>query len=138
MPRTLTPAEEMRLFAGLAAQPILATILTPIVHPLAFPTRYPPAGLGIALYFGVACVVITALCVFPTVLWLVRRRPMPLTLALCLGLMFSNLPVLYVMAGGGGGLRLHAFASVLGLVGSAAFWLIAIRGRDLSRDPVSA
>ena len=29
------------------------------------------------------------------------------------------------------------FASLIGLTGSAAFWMIAIRGQDSSRDPAT-
>jgi hypothetical protein len=42
------------------------------------------------------------------------------------------------MFGGGGGFRLHTFASVLGLPGAAAFWFISVRGRDFSRDSAAA
>lgn len=136
-PRTLTPADEMRLAGGLAVQPLLAFGLTLIVYPLVFPDRYPGADTGPALYFGLGAFFITVFLAFPTVVWIVKRRPVPLTLALIFGLAFSNFPVVYAMAGGGGGIRMHVFASVLGLVGAAVFWFISIRGRDFSRDQVA-
>ena len=137
-PRTLAPADEMRLLGRLAVQPFLAFVLTLIVYPLVFPDRYPGVDIGPALYFGLAAVFITIAFALPTVVWLVKRQPVPLTLSLIAGLAFSNFPVVLAMAGGGGGLRMHVFASVLGLVGAAVFWLISIRGRDFSRDQVSA
>jgi hypothetical protein len=54
-------------------------------------------------------------------------------LALAFGLVVGNLPLVLAALQGGGGFRLHVFASVLGLVGAAAFWLISIRGHDFSR-----
>jgi hypothetical protein len=143
--RKLTPADEMRLFAGLAVQPFVAMGLTLVAYPLLViaPGNYHLGGnvtpaqhmFAVAIYFGMAAVCITVACAFPTVVWLVKRRPVPLTLALVFGLAFSNVPVLLAAAGGGGGTQLHVFASLLGLSGAAAFWFISIRGRDFSRDP---
>jgi ABC-type Co2+ transport system permease subunit len=73
----------------------------------------------------------------------VRRRPLTLIQALLFGLGFANLPVVLgtVLTRGGYGvagvLRGLAFASLIGLAGTAAFWVISIRGRDISRDPVN-
>jgi hypothetical protein len=131
----------MRLFAGLAAQPFLAIGLTLVAYPLIFPDHHPGSNVtfaqhvfAVALYFGAAALFIALACAFPTVVWLVKRQPVSLRLALMFGMAFSNFPVLLAMAGGGGGLKLHAFASLLGLIGATAFWFISIRGRDFSRD----
>ena len=138
--RTLTPTDERRLFAGFAVQPFLAAGLTVVLYQFVYPNSSPAghagpslAVLAHAIYFGVAALFITIACAFPTVVWLVKRRPVPLAFALAFGLAVGNLPVVLAALRGGGGFRLHVFASVLGLVGAAAFWLISIRGHDFSR-----
>ena len=146
-PRTITPADEKRLFAGLAVQPVLAGVVTVLGAQLFFPSVANAIGdprevaLGLALYVSIAALVITTLCVFPTVVWWVKHRRVSLVLALCFGLGFGNLPFAVLVALSGGNadlLRGHAFASVVGLVGAAAFWLIAIRGSDLGSGTESA
>ena len=65
---------------------------------------------------------------------MVKQRPVTLTQALLFGLGFANLPVVVgtVLAGGdgaAGAFRGFAFASLIGLTGAAAFWLISLRER---------
>jgi hypothetical protein len=145
--RTLTPADEVRLFLGLAVQPLVAAVLAFVTSPVLFEDvgraveGSSEVALGIALYVAIGVTIITALCVFPTVIWWVKRRPASLTTALLFGLAFGNLPaVLAVVVAGGARdvVRLHAFVSLIGLVGAAAFWTISVRGGGLSRTPTAA
>lgn len=138
--RTLTPTDEKRLFAGFAVQPFLAAGLTVVLYSYVYEGGRPPTGVSTAkaalahgAYFGVAALLITIACAFPTVVWLVKRRPVPLVLALAFGLVVGNVPVVIAALRGGGGFRLHVLASVLGVAGAAVFWLISIRGHDFGR-----
>lgn len=143
--RTLTPAEEMRLFAGFAIQPFLAAGVAVLGSPLLLHGRTGrtfagpgEVAMALALHVSIGVVLITTLCVFPTVVWLVTRRPVPLTTALLFGLAFGNLPIILIVVLSGGSanlLGLHAFVSLIGLTGAAAFWALSLRGRNFSRDP---
>lgn len=146
--RTLTPSEEMRLFGGLVVQPFLASVLAFVSFPVllldragrtlagGFPTDQTDAAISVAVGTGIVAFFVTLVCVLPTALWLLKRRQVSLTQALLFGLGFANLPVVFgtVSTGGGygpeGALRAVAFASLVGLTGAAAFWLISIRGSD--------
>lgn len=102
-PRTLAPAEEMRFGAGLVVQPFVA-----------------------------AALVVTLVGVWPTALWLVKRRPVTLAQSLLFGLAFGNVPVALGGTSAGfhglsGAFRAIAFASVIGITGAAVFWVISLR-----------
>lgn len=150
--RRLTPADEMRLFAGLSVQPFLAAFVAFASFPYVLLDRagrtaagsYPndPTDTAMGLAFGVAIVALVVILVgvLPTAVWIVKRRRLTLAYALVFGFGFGNLPVVLgaVLSGGpgaGGLLRTHAFASLIGVTGAAVFWAISIRGRDFSRDP---
>ena len=103
-----------------------------------FPESPAEAAVSVAAVTGFLAVVVTFLGVVPTVVWIVRRRRLTLTHVLFFGLGFGNLPIVLATLFFGGNwnlLRTHAFASLIGVFGAAAFWLISIRGRDFSRDP---
>jgi hypothetical protein len=144
----------MRLFVGLAVQPLLAAGVAFFGFPLlldqsgrtlagGFPADSTDAAASVAFGVGIVAVFVTVVGVFPTVLWILKRRPVTLALALLFGLAFGNLPVMLgtVLAGGygvAGALRGLAFASLIGLTGAVGFWLIVVVwGRDVSRGGVA-
>jgi hypothetical protein len=106
-----------------------------------FPASPIQAAMSVAAVTGFLATFLTLVGVLPTVVWLVRRRRVTLTRALFFGLGFGNLPVVLATLFFGGNwnlLRTHAFASITGVSGAAAFWWISIRGRDFSRDPATS
>lgn len=143
--RTLTPAQELKLLAGLAVQPFLAAAVAFVSFPLVlidrtgrtlaggFTSDPTDAAISVALGVGVVALFVTIVGVFPTAVWVVKRHSLTLTQALLFGLGFANLPlvlgIVLTRAGYGpaGVLRGVAFASLIGLTGSAAFWVISLR-----------
>jgi hypothetical protein len=134
----------MRLGAGLVVQPFVAAGVAFFGFPLflleadgrtlagGFPSD--PSGSALAVAFGTAIValVVTLVGVWPTALWLVKRRPVTLAQSLLFGLAFGNVPVaLGGMSAGfhglSGAFRAIAFASVIGITGAAVFWAISLR-----------
>ena len=92
-----------------------------------------PVLISIALGAGIVAFFITIVGVFPTALWLLKRRTVTLPTVFLFGLGFGNLPVVLgtVLSGGSGPaglLRAHAFGSLLGVTGAAVFWLVSVRG----------
>jgi len=150
--RTLTPADELKLFVGLAVQPFLAAAVAFVSFPLVlldragrtlaggFPSDPTDAAISVALGVGVVALFVTLVGVLPTAVWLAKHRRLTLAQALLIGLGFANSPVVLgtVLTSGGygaeGALRGLVFASLIGLSGATAFWVISIRGRDLRRD----
>jgi hypothetical protein len=139
----------MRVFRGLVAQLLLAPAVAFLIFPLVmldshgltvrghFVTEPIEAALGVAFYVGVFALFMTVFVVFPATVWLLKRRYVTAPLCLAIGLGLANLPVVVATLSGGatsGLLRLHAFASLIGASCAAAFWVVAIRGRDFSRD----
>jgi hypothetical protein len=144
--RTLTRAEEMRVFWGIAVQPLLAGALAFLSFPFllldrsgrtlagGFPADVTDAARSVAIGAGLAAVPVTLLGVLPTAVWLMKRRRISLGQALLFGLGFGNLPfavgsMLAGTYGVPGFVRGVAFSSLLGLAGAAAFWTIALRER---------
>ena len=143
-PRTLTPAQEMKLLGGLAVQPFLAAGVAFVSFPWllldrsgrtlagGFPADRTDAAISVALGVGIVALVVTVAGVFPAAVWMVKRHLVTLTQALLFGLGFANLPVVVgtVLAGSygmTGALRVFAFASLIGLTGAATFWRISLR-----------
>jgi hypothetical protein len=142
----------MRLLVGLALQPFLAAGVAFVSFPLlldrsgrslagGFPADATDAAASVAFGVGIVAVFVTVVGVLPAVVWILKRRPITLPLALLFGLAFGNLPVVLgrVLAGGygvAGALRGHAFASVIGLTGAAGFWVIAVSRREVIRRGV--
>ena len=143
--RSLSPKEEMRLFKGLAVQPFLAAAVAFLAFPVLLIGRSDRlmdskfgAAMGVAIYTFVGALVITIFCVVPTTVWIVKRIRVSFAQSLAWGFAFANLPMVVatIAAGGNSGLlRSHSFFTLIGLAGATAFWTIAIRGDDLSRDP---
>jgi hypothetical protein len=144
----------MRLLGGLVVQPALAGGVAFVSFPLllldrsgrtlagGFPADPIDAAVSVALGAGIVAFFVTLVGVLPVALWIVRRRRLTFMAALLFGLGFGNLPVVLgtVLIGSYGPsslLRGVAFASLIGLTGAAAFWVISIRGRDFSRDPAA-
>jgi hypothetical protein len=134
----------MKLLAGLAVQPFLAAVVAFVGFPFflldrtgqtlagGFPADRTDAAIAVAFGVAIVALFITVVGVFPTALWLVKRRPVTLTQALLFGLGFANLPIVVgtVFAGSygvTGALRGSAFASLIGLTGAATFWLMSLR-----------
>lgn len=148
-PRTLTPADAARLALGFVVQPFVTAVVAFFVFFLlmldgtgrtldgSFPSSPTDAAMSVAAGTGFLAIFVTLAGVLPTVVWIVRRRPLTFTHALLFGLAFGNLPIVLgalLLGGNWSLLRTHAFASLIGVTGAAAFWLISIRGRDFSRD----
>jgi hypothetical protein len=141
------------LAGGLIVQPFLAAGLALAIFPVflldpegrtlagGYPSDPTDAALSVAFGAGVVAAVVTVLGVWPTAVWLLKRRPLTFVGALRFGLGFGILPyVLLGVAAGGktygpsGVLRGLLFSSVLGLIGAAVFWLIALRSHRVPRD----
>jgi hypothetical protein len=132
----------MRLFRGLVAQPFVTGAMAFVSFPVFFPRDRIDAAVSVAAGVGIVAFFVTLIGVLPTVEWLVTRRYATFAQALVFGVGFANLPVLLGaltagVYGPAGGLRAIAFASLIGVAGAAAFWVISIRGRDFSREPVA-
>ncbi len=137
--RTLTRSEQLRLLAGLAAQPFLAAAVAFVFFPLLLVRRSgqilaggTDAAVSMAFGVGLVVLILTASLGLPVSLWLMKRGPVTLTRSLLIGLMLADLPILlgYVFTGTYGAtatLRGFTFASLIGLTGAAALWLIALR-----------
>jgi len=143
--RSLTPKEEMRLFKGFAVQPFLAAAVGFLAFPLLLLGREgrladPASGaIGMAIHVWFGALLITIFCVVPTTVWVVKRIRVSFLQSLAWGFAFANLPMVAVTIAVGGAeglLRSHSYLTIIGLAGATAFWTIAIRGEDLSRDPV--
>ena len=153
LPRTLSPAEEMRVLAGLVVQPFLAAGLAFIAFPVflldsegrtlagGYPSDPTASALSVALGAGVVAGVVTLIGVLPIAVWMMRRHQLTLKETLVFGLGFGNLPYVLLAATAGGRtygpaglLRGLAFASLLGLSGAALFWIICLRPRRSRPD----
>ena len=138
----------MRMFAGLAVQPFLASAVALVAFPVllldrsgrtlagSFPGDVADAARSVAIGAGIVAFFVTLLVAAPTAVWLTKRRVVSLRDALLLGVGFGNLPfILGTVLGGSYGVagfvRGMAFSSLLGLIGSAVFWAIAIRGQTV-------
>jgi hypothetical protein len=139
-PRTLTAAEEMRLFAGIAAQPPLAGIVAFVSFPVLELGRSgfsSDGAVSVALataIFGVPAMLLFAV---PVAIWRLKRQAVTLSTALLHGLAFGNVPTIINLLSGDllAVIRAAIFGSLIGLACAATFWAISIRGRDYSRDP---
>ena len=150
-PALIGPSDELRILAGLAAQPFLASALAFVSFPLLLVDRglgsvgggFTPdparAALGVAFDCGVIALLVTVICVLPTVLYLITHQPrVSLTGSLLFGVGFGNLPfaigtILGGTYGVAGLVRGAVFASILGLGCATAFWMIALRVRRRAR-----
>ncbi|HEX7020556.1 MAG TPA: hypothetical protein VF159_11115, partial [Gemmatimonadaceae bacterium] len=98
------------------------------------PTNVADAAASVAVGTGLVALVVTLLGALPTAVWLMKRRRVSLSEALAFGLAFGNAPFLIgaLLAGTygvAGFIRGIAFSSLLGVIGAAVFWWIALRGR---------
>jgi hypothetical protein len=142
--RTLSPAEEMKVFVGVIVQPLVAAWLAFIAFPIflldrnghtlagGVPSDRMGAAFSVAIVVGVVALLVTVVGALPAALWLMKRRRISLQEALLAGLGFGNLPFalggltagIYGIAGLIRGL---AFSSVLGAVCGGVFWCVALR-----------
>ena len=93
--RTLTPADQLKLFVGLAVQPFLAAAVAFVSFPLVlldragrtlaggFPSDPTDAAISVALGVGVVALFVTLVGVLPTAVWVAKHRR--LTLAIKVG-----------------------------------------------------
>src|SRR5687767_610169 len=146
-PRTLSPAEEMRIFLGLLVQPFVAAGLGFVAYPLVDlhggrAADSTDAAVALAAGSGLAAFFLSFLAALVAV-WVIRRHPLTLPRALVSGVLLGNVPtVLGVLAGGvdgwAGFVRVVLFASFLGLGGAAAFWVVWMISRpapDIETTP---
>lgn len=146
MTRVPRPVHEIRVLAGVAAQPFVAAAVAFLAFPVVLldghgqtlaggaPTSVADAAASVAVSAGLLALVVTLVGALPTALWLMKRRHVSLPEALAFGVAFGNAPFLIgaLMAstyGLTGFIRGVAFSSLLGVVGAAVFWWIALRGR---------
>jgi hypothetical protein len=141
-----SPWDSARLVGGLILQPFLAAGLAFVLFPVllldregrtlagGYPSDPTDGAVAIAFGAGIVATVVTFLGVLPTAARIMRRRQLTLRETLLFGWGFGILPyVLLSVAGGGrtygpfGLLRGLALSSVLGLVGAAVFWIVALR-----------
>ena len=152
-PRTLTPSEEVRLFMALLVQPFVAGGLAFLLFPVllldrsgrtlagGFPLDVIDAARSVAIGAAMVAFAVTLLAA-PVALWLMKRRQLSFPDVLLFGLAFGNLPLILGAVSGGtygvdGAVRGVAFASLLGVAGAAAFWVIAVRRRRLGGEPLA-
>jgi len=143
--QTLSSTDERRVFFGLLIQPPFAAALTFLAFPLIDATGRPlyggstpapaDAALSVALGVGLVATLLTVLCVFPTVVWVMKRTTVTLGRAALIGAMFGNIPVVIGSALAGnyglaGAVRASVFGTLLGVSGATLFWALAIRGRS--------
>src|SRR5436190_18426822 len=144
----IVPSDEA-MFMGLIVQPFLAGVLAFALFPIilldgsgrsiagGYPTDVNDAAMSVAIAVAFISGVVSLLGVLPAALWITKRRQLAFSQTLLYGLGFGALTyfVLALLAGGrsygaDGLLRGVSFASVLGLAGAAAFWLIALRPKQ--------
>jgi len=144
--RTLTPSDEMRIFAGAVVQPLLAAALAFVSFPLIMldrngrtlaggTTDVVQTATSAAAGVGLVALVVTIVGAIPTAVWLLKRRRVSLLETLAFGLGFGILPFAFGALTAGtygiaGVIRGVAFSSLLGVAGAAAFWGIALRHED--------
>ena len=134
--RELSPADEMRLFLGCLAQPVLAGVLAFLMFPLIDAARTDggrsadafDAAASVGIGAAIAAAVI-ALLALPVAVWMVKRTTVTLEQALLFGAAFGNLPAAVGLLAGPPSISAVALGTFLGVSGAALFWLIAIRGR---------
>src|SRR5262245_56061758 len=145
--RTLSPSEEMRLAAGVLAQPFVAAIVAFLIFPAFLldrsghylSGRIPDtfvAARSAAFGAGLLAIVLTLLVALPAAVWLTKRKRVSLSQALLYGLGIGNLPMILgtiVLGAYGieGFVRGVLFSSVLGMACAAMFWVIALRGQQV-------
>jgi len=145
LPRTVTPVErDMRVFVALVMQPFLLAGVAFVLFPFllldgsgqtlsgGYPSNVNDAAVSVAMGVAFVAGAITFLGVMPAAVWVMKRHKVTLGQTLLFGFAFGNVPFVIGAAGAGvhgsaGGLRAFAFSSVLGLVGAATFWVIALR-----------
>jgi len=133
--------DEMRILAGLALQPMVASCVAFLLFPLVLLDRYGqafgggvPASLtdsaaSVAFAVGLVSVPIVLVGVLPALLWFIRRGALTRSRSLISGVVFGNLPLVigFMLAGGYGPVetaRSVVYASAIGLVGATVFWLL--------------
>jgi hypothetical protein len=142
-PRTLSVSEEMRLFAGLLVQPVLAGAVAFFAFPVLLldqngrslaggVVEITSAARAVAIGSGLMAVLVTLVGALPTAVWLTKRRHVSFREARLWGFGFGNVPMVVgtVLAGPygvAGFVRGAAFASLLGVTGAAVFWAISLR-----------
>ena len=139
--RELSPADEMRLFLGCLAQPVLAGGLTFLVFPLIDAARAgggePADAFDAAASVGIGAAIaaaVIALLALPVAVWMVKRTTVSLEQALLFGAAFGNLPAVVGLLAGPLSMSAVALGTFLGVSGAALFWLIAIRGRVVGQS----
>jgi hypothetical protein len=143
--RALSSSDEIKLLAGLAVQPFVASAVAFFSFPVFLldgngqtlaggrPVDPTAAAVSVAIGTGLVALFVSVVGVLPTALWLTRRFQVSLRDALLFGLGFGNLSyaLMALAAGGTYGLaglaRGVASSSLLGLSGATVFWAIAVR-----------
>ena len=146
----LSATAERKVALGLAAQPLVAALVGFVVLRVVNSAPIQTAFV-IAVFIGIAGVVITIGLAYPAFRWLLGRGHVSLTQTIVSGAILGNVPSAVVVGGLVlGGLRetgtmptlgeLVAFVDFASLLGSiagataaAVFWWIAVRHIDMER-----
>ena len=142
--RTLNHRQEMRVLVGLTVQPFVCGLTASVGFALFLldnygetlaggrPMNVAASAFSVAVGVAIVAVFISIVGVLPVAVWLMRRRRVSLGMAVLFGIGFGNLPTLFGTLTAGtygvnGLVRVVAFASLVGAMGAAAFWSIALR-----------
>ena len=127
----------LRIIAGFAIQPVVAALIGYLVFPMVAAARglsqpY-PSGAAVSIAAGAVIVAMCTLVVaVPLFAWRVSRGRISFAETLAWGGVLATVPLLGLLAASGEAtshnvIRTFFPGVIFGLVGSAAFWLIAIR-----------
>jgi hypothetical protein len=131
----------MRILAGLALQPVVASGVAFLLFPLLLldrngqsfgggrPGSVVDSAASVAFAVGLVSLPVVLIGVLPALLWFVHRDALTCSRALISGVVFGNIPILigFVLARSYGPVeaaRTVLYASAIGLAGAAVFWLI--------------
>ena len=147
----MTREQEMRVFGGLLAQPLVAAVAAFVLFPAleyiaeaagaSGGRALDPLRAAVSVAFGaaIASVFVVVFGALPAIAWVASRRPLTLGISLAAGAVLGNMPaaIIFLLAslnhawanGNAPGplalLRPIAFGSSVGTVCGAAFWAIA-------------
>jgi hypothetical protein len=144
--RPLGQLEESRLAVGLILQPVVTALVAFTTFPFmllnrdgrtldgGWPADVTDAALAVVMGVAIMATALTVVLVWPTALYLMKRRTLTFGDTLLWGVAFGNLPfVVLALAAGGvrdgfdGIVRGVLFSSLLGVAGAAVFWAVVLR-----------
>lgn len=149
--RELSAAAERRVQHGLAVQPLVAALAGFVVFRVMYYAAPLQTALVIAVFIGIAGIVITVCLAYPAFLWLLRRGRVSSTSTIVSGVILGNVPSAIAIGATAlgrlrqagtipdpselvaAGARASLVGSVAGAASAAVFWWIAGRHIDVER-----